>query len=1559
MRNSTFHQPMIFLLIMILCYGSIANAQKSTIIPTGHRGSIGSSDWSPQGDLLVTGSKDGDAILWDAVNFKELRTFSGHQGLVRTVLFSKDMQKIITVGKKSMNKDSSDFILVWEITTGKKLQEIEVRGINSHLRLSADGRTLIYLNNYHHAVTTIDLLTGKKNAYRDDLRALDVALLPDGKGSVTLGNTSKNTYDKTDGSFIHIWSFAKPEQPEVYQIEKGSSISSVYLNAEGTKTFVGYADGSIRLFELPSGKMIMERKMGNVAIKRTCLSKSGSHFVIVNENGTVTAGLVANAATAVSWQEKKIGDVRISADGLKVFVAVGPHYGKIYQTTTGKVLGLLSGNTQLLSFVGFSKDNHQILISTSENGNYELDIASGKLTKTETKASYSPKSADELNELKISFRQPYYGAPDTETMGDYSFTLWNKKTGKAVAITIFENGEYMIYNAAGEFEFSDNARKLLYNVIGTKATALLPTDFPAKKGIFQQFIAASSLSHRSISGAPSIQIKPIAQKDLLPELNVVIPNPNLLNFACQIFLNGEPLQNDIYFPPKPTKEIRYSFNLLKYYDEGIAIWGAKNRVEVKLYHIGKIKTFVTSALMEFNILQNNTPKLIIASGHSAGITALAATADGKYLFTGDGSGYVKCWDLRAGIDIKSFHVGAAVLNIKVSADGKYIITDAITDRSNIRRFENQVIEVKTSKIIDNVTRGEGTDIFSFYPSKNAYFKRGSRSYTVLSDKKSFLFTPEDNVLLNDIATTADGKLEIMDISEFNGKKWIPVRRILDGLSGKEINRIADQNGSNLNVSADGNYYFDSSYKFRSITVFNAKTNKVYAEINLKRHEGINDVTFSADGKKILISTPLGYRFNYDLAAKQLQTDSTWALKGTTASFSNQTGNFFYVGDSDGTISIINLDKKQIDKKFTGKELLYNKYVLNRQTGTMYLSDLRESKLAYLLSFKPGEHYKTLTHDKIISDIGFSPDHNKILTVEEKGNAYIWDVASGTKINQIHKGGGTIAIANYRNDGTIRVLLDSVVNNKHLGLLADMNGNTIKRGLGSDDFSHLYTDRNYKDMDVIGSSGNSIFFKKNQSVIQNDPNNVVAKLVLFKDGEWILYSPDGYYTGSRNASKLLAYDVDGEIHSFNQYDLQFNRADIMLERLNLVTKIEGEIYKKAYLKRVKSLGFNEAEFSANLIYDAPNITIGNAETLRSIASQKQAELEISITDAQYKLKNYNVYVNNVPLFQGLGKTIMANQANREQVKLAIPLAYGKNSIEIAAYNEKGVRGSSENLILYNNEKVNKPSLYLVTIGAGKYNNPKLNLQYPEKDAADIAKVFNASSIYKNVLVKSLTQDSVTVANVLALKKWLSSTQIDDKVIIFYAGHGVRDQNKDYYLGTRNMDFAHPEQNGLSYDQLESLMDGIPSRSKMIAIDACYAGEADKEDIEQQQSNYVTKENVRLRSGGNKATVKKSGAANNMNLLKELFVDIRKKTGTTVIASSGAVESARESNMWNNSVFTYCLVQGLGDKAADFDEDGTVLISELQRYLEIQVPKLTNNLQKPTSRIENFANDFAIW
>ena len=96
------------------------------------------------------------------------------------------------------------------------------------------------------------------------------------------------------------------------------------------------------------------------------------------------------------------------------------------------------------------------------------------------------------------------------------------------------------------------------------------------------------------------------------------------------------------------------------------------------------------------------------------------------------------------------------------------------------------------------------------------------------------------------------------------------------------------------------------------------------------------------------------------------------------------------------------------------------------------------------------------------------------------------------------------------------------------------------------------------------------------------------------------------------------------------------------------------------------------------------------------------------------------------------------------------------------------------------------------------------------------------------------------------------------------------------------------------------------------------------------------------------------------LQGLFVDLRRGSGTTVLASSAGAEYAFESSEQRNGLFTYCLIEALqGTKAADTDGDGSIVVSEAADYVKKSVRKLSDGKQNPNVRRVNLEEDFELF
>lgn len=459
------------------------------------------------------------------------------------------------------------------------------------------------------------------------------------------------------------------------------------------------------------------------------------------------------------------------------------------------------------------------------------------------------------------------------------------------------------------------------------------------------------------------------------------------------------------------------------------------------------------------------------------------------------------------------------------------------------------------------------------------------------------------------------------------------------------------------------------------------------------------------------------------------------------------------------------------------------------------------------------------------------------------------------------------------------------------------------------------------------------------------------------GDFLAVTPDNYYWSTRGGYKNVAYRVGEKTYLFEQFDLLFNRPDIILERLGIHSTERVDLFYQAYQKRLEKLGFEEKQLTATL--NVPEIAIRNNNLPLQLASNSFS-FDLEAWDEAVPLDRINVYVNDVPVYGRQGIDLRHRNSKVFRDSLDLHLASGQNKIEFSVLNQEGIESIRETVFITNNQPADRPDLYLIAIGVSEYLDSTMNLNYADEDARDLVALFeDTTGIFEAVKVKKLINRDVTRSNLAALKSWLMDTSVDDHVILYMAGHGIIDQNLDYYLATYDVDFDNPKANGLAYDELEALLDGIPARQKLLLLDACHSGELDQGGVKIIKHDKKPEEAVQFRLGNQSVSYLNPALENAFMLMRKLFVDLRRGTGASVITSASGVQFAVEGDAWGNGIFTYCLLTGLRENKADLDQDGQILVSELQAYLAREVTKLTKGNQQPTFRMENMSNDWQLW
>lgn len=83
-----------------------------------HRGRVNRAAFSPNGQLVVTASDDGTAKLWSTADWRLLRTLEGHTGAVLHAVFSHDSRRVLTASRDKTAR-------LWDAATGRSLTVLE------------------------------------------------------------------------------------------------------------------------------------------------------------------------------------------------------------------------------------------------------------------------------------------------------------------------------------------------------------------------------------------------------------------------------------------------------------------------------------------------------------------------------------------------------------------------------------------------------------------------------------------------------------------------------------------------------------------------------------------------------------------------------------------------------------------------------------------------------------------------------------------------------------------------------------------------------------------------------------------------------------------------------------------------------------------------------------------------------------------------------------------------------------------------------------------------------------------------------------------------------------------------------------------------------------------------------------------------------------------------------------------------------------------------------------------------------------------------------------------
>src|SRR6204780_717107 len=232
----------------------------------------------------------------------------------------------------------------------------------------------------------------------------------------------------------------------------------------------------------------------------------------------------------------------------------------------------------------------------------------------------------------------------------------------------------------------------------------------------------------------------------------------------------------------------------------------------------------------------------------------------------------------------------------------------------------------------------------------------------------------------------------------------------------------------------------------------------------------------------------------------------------------------------------------------------------------------------------------------------------------------------------------------------------------------------------------------------------------------------------------------------------------------------------------------------------------------------------------------------------------------------------------------------------------------------------PRSYAVIVGISRYQKlpDKWQLQFAERDAQSIYTILISpeGGNFKQENVHVLSGAKATLAAIRhEVGDWLPSVAKDgDRVLIYFAGHGLLDRGKGY-LAPFDLDLDHIASTGYPMEELGAAIGSkIQAKSKILLTDACHSGAISPTDTEALNGKLAV-------------------------LDKSLF---------SLTASRASERSFESPDLeGGHGFFTYYVVKGLEGEADLSPRDGIVTADELSEYVHTQVRESTKGAQNPTS------------
>ena len=448
------------------------------------------------------------------------------------------------------------------------------------------------------------------------------------------------------------------------------------------------------------------------------------------------------------------------------------------------------------------------------------------------------------------------------------------------------------------------------------------------------------------------------------------------------------------------------------------------------------------------------------------------------------------------------------------------------------------------------------------------------------------------------------------------------------------------------------------------------------------------------------------------------------------------------------------------------------------------------------------------------------------------------------------------------------------------------------------------------------------------------------------GQYALVLPDGRYAGTPGCEQFLTYHTGGQSAGMRPFAPWLNRPGEVLEALGGDARTAG-VLKATTARWLAKLGIASG---------APMPQIGDmavaSVTLPNLwTDDATLRLPVQVEAKGLAVDGLEVKVNGNRL-KDAEPPISVSAGSSAGVELSLPLEHGQNWIEVTPRDAGGREGLGTRFRVLRRGEADKRR-FVVALGVSRYANLDVNLKYAAKDARDVADAFGALGASASVRKLVLTDEAVTSACMEKVRGFLADAGVDDEIILFCAGHGVRDDKLNYYYCGYDFDAGNPGATGISMESLLGVLSESKARHKLVLLDTCHAGnvgEADEEELARSGqlvpgSGALATRGMRLKKAEDAAA---AAAVRQEDELEKRYIESvfslpNAYSGMNIIAAVSGARLSLEDDSLGNGVFSKGIIDALQNGARhDLNRDAIFSVTELFAELSRSVPLLSEQV-----------------